>query len=169
ERLSRAAFPVAVVALHIGVDRLPAFDGPLVGLGERLVGRRHAGEHRVAERPAVRVRRNLAGIEERAAAGYLQVAEVRVPEEAGVLRADGPAVLDDVRDDEDLGMARTAAILPDVMLELAKAAAEGDVLLGRELLVAEEDDLVLVQEIDDLPEYVLRQLAGEVDAEHFGA
>ena len=54
-----------------------------------------------------------------------------MPEQAGILRADGLAVLEDVGNHEELGKARAAAIFPDVVLELAEAPAESDVLLRR--------------------------------------
>src|SRR5689334_7971163 len=113
--------------------------------------------------------RNLAGIEQRAAGRFLQVTQVRVPEQAGILRADGLAVLEYVGDHEQLGEAGTAAILAHVDLELAKAAAERDVLLGRELLVAEIHDFVFVEQLDDLAEDGVVEVFRKVDTENFDA
>ena len=48
-------------------------------------------------------------------------------------------------------------------------AAEADVLLRRECLVAEEDDLVRVQQIDDRPERLVVGIPCEVDPPDFGA
>ena len=79
------------------------------------------------------------------------------------------AVFKDVGNHEELGKARTAAILSDVVLELAEAAAECDVLFRRQLLVAEEHDLVLVKPVDDFAEYGVVEVFGKIDAEDFGA
>jgi hypothetical protein len=92
-----------------------------------------------------------------------------VPEEPGVLAADRAAVLDDVRDHEDLGIARLAAVLAHVLLERAEAAAERDVLLGRQALVAEEDHLVLVPGRLDGAESFVVQRPRQVHPEYFGA
>src|SRR5689334_10444694 len=92
-----------------------------------------------------------------------------MPEQARVLRADGLAVLQDVRNHEQLGKPGAATVLADVDLELAEAAAERDVLLGRELLVAEVNDFVLVEELDDLAEHRVADFLRQVDAEDFDA
>src|SRR5689334_8102939 len=92
-----------------------------------------------------------------------------MPEQARVLRADGLAVLQDVRNHEQLGKPGAATVLADMDLELAEAAAERNVLLGRELLVAEVDDFVLVEELDDLAEHRIVDGPGQIDAENFDA
>ena len=54
-------------------------------------------------------------------------------------------------------------------LQLAEAAREGDVLLGGDVLVAEEDDLELQQRAMDLVEGLVVDRLGQVDAAELGA
>jgi hypothetical protein len=55
------------------------------------------------------------------------------------------------------------------MLELAEAAAERDVLLGRQVLVSKEYDLVLMQRVDNRLQGLVVDIAGQVDASDFRA
>ena len=76
-----------------------------------------------------------------------QIRHVRVPDGfAGTEAADGHAVLDDVRDDVDLGEAvnEAAAVLLDRrLIERAEPAAERDEIRVAEMLIAEEQDRVV--------------------------
>ena len=56
-----------------------------------------------------------------------------------------------------------------VPVELAEAAAEGDVLLARDLLVAEQQDAALEEGAMDLVELGVAERLGEIDALDFGA
>jgi hypothetical protein len=56
-----------------------------------------------------------------------------------------------------------------VAVELAEAAAEFDVLLAREFLVAQQQDAVLEKCAVDFAERLLAHVARHVDVAHFGA
>ena len=103
---------------------------------KRVVGGGGAGKDRVAERVAV-LDRDLARVEERAARRRLGVRHVGVPGAARIGVSDRLAVHDDVGEHEDLGMAGQRELGARADLELAEAAREGDLLLGRERLIAE--------------------------------
>ena len=53
-------------------------------------------------------------------------------------------------------------------LQVAEPACEGDVLLRRQRLVPEEDDLVVVERPAQLGDDLVRQLRAEVDARDLG-
>src|SRR6185436_8920440 len=96
--------------------------------------------------------RHLAGVQQGAAARLAHAARIRVPHETRVGGADVLPVLDDVGDDQYLRMAGTAEVGPRMRLEIAKAAAQLDVPLGRQILAAQKHHLVLVPRVDDLGE-----------------
>jgi hypothetical protein len=56
-----------------------------------------------------------------------------------------------------------------VPVELAEAAAEGDVLLARDLLVAEQQDAALEEGAMDLVELGIAERLGEIDTLDLGA
>jgi hypothetical protein len=56
-----------------------------------------------------------------------------------------------------------------VIVELAEAAAEGDVLLARDLLVAKQQDAFLEEGAVDLVELGVAERLGEIDAGDLGA
>ena len=56
-----------------------------------------------------------------------------------------------------------------VGIEFAEAAAEGDVLLARDLLVAEQQDAALEEGAVDLVEFGVAERLGEIDALDLGA
>jgi hypothetical protein len=72
-------------------------------------------------------------------------------------------------DDQDLGMARDQAGGGGVHRQLTEEAAEGLLLLGGHVLIAEEDHLVLDEGVVDLLERGLLERPGQVHAEHLGA
>ena len=56
-----------------------------------------------------------------------------------------------------------------VIVELAEPAAEGDVLLARDLLVAKQQDAALEEGAVDLVELGVAERLGEIDALDLGA
>src|SRR5690606_2366514 len=72
-------------------------------------------------------------------------------------------------DDQDLGIIREPAFLAHVLFQRAESPGEGDLLLGRELLVAEDHDLMLEERLRDLRERVVVEGTREIDAGDFGA
>jgi hypothetical protein len=96
------------------------------------------GEERVAA-----FARQFLRMQQRAEAGLGLVRDVRVPVDARVAQTDGLAVLLDVGDDQDLGVVLQLELVQHVDLERAEAAAEIDVLGGRDLLVAEHQHVVI--------------------------
>ena len=56
-----------------------------------------------------------------------------------------------------------------VAVEFAEAAAEGDVLLARDVLLAEQQDAALQEGAVDLVELGVAERLGKVDALDFGA
>jgi hypothetical protein len=93
-----------------------------------------------------------------------------VPETPGILRTDRAAfVVQHVRYDQNLGIAFEPALLAHVLLEHSEAARECDLLGGRELLVAEENDFVVEKSFCDLGERVVVQGLRQIDTGNFGA
>lgn len=92
-----------------------------------------------------------------------------MPEVAGIAQADGLAVLLDVRDDQHLGVARELEFLLHVDLQRPEAAAERDLLRGRDALVAEHEHMVVEVCAVDAREILVGQRAAQVQADHFGA
>ena len=66
-------------------------------------------------------------------------------------------------------MARQQVLREHVDLELAEAAAEGDLLRGRQMLIAEYEDRVLVVRLPDLLERQAVQLLRQVRADDLGS
>src|ERR1051326_8124136 len=141
------------------VDRGQRLEEALHRVGERVVRRVHAREERVAADG-----RQLVHVED-AAHGRRRIArDVRVP----VLTRDVLAVLVGV-DEKDLRMSLHERRRRGMHDELAEEPAERLVLVRREALVAEEDDLVLGERFVDLLERALVERLAEIDAVHFGA
>ena len=90
---------------------------------------------------------------------------------AGVLRRRLlAALLGDVGDQQQLGIVGVTIPRQGVVpVELAEAAAEGDVLLARNLLVAEQQDAAFQELRMDLVEFVVAERLGEIDALDLGA
>jgi hypothetical protein len=134
EHLALVLHPVAAA-----IDVLAAMDGghpleeALHRLGQRLVGRVHAGEQSVAAH-----RGQLLQVEDAPHGGLGVAGHVRVPVLAGHMLG----VLVGV-DDEDLGMALHEAGRGGMHGEVAEEPAEGLLGFGRQALVPEEDDRVL--------------------------
>ena len=66
-----------------------------------------------------------------------------MPVLAGVGEADVLAVPALVRDPQDLGVIRQQELIEDVNGQATETAAEGDVLFGRDVLVAKENERVI--------------------------
>ena len=66
-------------------------------------------------------------------------------------------------------MVRQAMLLAHVVLELAEAAGEGDLLSGRERLGAKAHDLVLEERVPNPGKCSVVQCSRKIDAGHFRA
>lgn len=88
---------------------------------------------------------------------------------AGVAQTDRLAVLDDVRDDQHLRMARQLELVQHVNLQRTEAAAEGDLLIRRDALIAEHQHVMVQMRTVNALEIVLAQRPAEIEAEHFRA
>jgi len=106
---------------------------------------------------------SLAGIElsQRRPCG---VAHVTVPVLTGPAHADRTAILGHVGNNDDL---RTAWHAPsfdeDVELDFAKTAGKSNLLRGRDVLIAEEDDAVIIVGALDSGEHLVVDGSGQVD------
>ncbi|MCY1546196.1 hypothetical protein D9M68_821830 [compost metagenome] len=112
--------------------------------------------------------RQLLGQQHGAQAGELLVGQVRVPELAGIAQADWLTVLDDVGDDEDFRVAGQQELLEHMDLQRAEAATEGDLLLGGDALVTEDQQGVIQMGAMDASEVGIAQGTGQVQADDFG-
>eukprot|EP00659_Diplonema_papillatum_P021701 gene21699-biopygen22005 len=152
------------VACGVGVRGAAAFDRLAQGLGQVVPGFMHVGEQCVAT-----LGRQLLGMEHRAQARQLLIGEVRVPELAGVSQADGLAVFDDVGDDQDFRVVGQQELFEHMDLQHAETAAEGDLLLGGDTLVAEDHDVMVQMRAVNACEVLVADRAGQVQAYDFGA
>ena len=108
-------------------------------------------------------------IRDRPQAGQFLVRNVRMPVLAGIAQADRLAVLDDVGDDEDLGVVGQVELMQHVDHQAAEAAAEIDVLPRRDALVAEHQQVVVQVRLVHALEIGGRQFASQVQANELGA
>ena len=149
----------AEVLVEAAIDLLAVMDGGhalevrLHAVRQRFVGGVHRGEQRVAAL-------GRAGLDvEDAAHRRLEVAaHVGVP----ALAVGARAILVGV-DDHQLGLARLVR-RGGMDVQLAEQPAEGQVLVGRDVLVAEEDDAVLGQRPVQLVVLAVAERLAEVDA-----
>ncbi len=85
-----------------------------------------------------------------------------MPGEAGIREADMLVCLvADVGDQQDLGVIRQQVFLDDMDFQLAEAAAECDVRLVGQVLVAEYDDDIVVERVFDRLEGRARSISRE--------
>src|SRR5204862_4861643 len=99
-----------------------------------------------------------------------RVAHIAMPVFAGAPDPDRLAALCNVGDNHDLRAARHApAFAEDVEFDLAKAAREGNLLWWRDVLVAKENDAVLVVGPLDRGERGIIERSGEIGAADLGA
>src|ERR1700681_3096892 len=93
-----------------------------------------------------------------------------MPVLAGAPHADRTAVLGGVGNDDDLRAARHApSFAEDVELDLAKTAAEGNLLWGRDVLIVEEDHAVIIVGPLDRGECLVVDGSGQIDTADLGA
>src|ERR1700745_4222132 len=93
-----------------------------------------------------------------------------MPVLAGAAHADRTAVLGHVGYDDDLWAARHApSFAEDVELDLAKTVGEGDLLRGRDVLIAEEDHAVVIVGPLDRGERLVVDGFGQIDTADLGA
>src|SRR5258707_9196395 len=93
-----------------------------------------------------------------------------MPVLAGAAHADRTAVLGGVGNDNDLRAARHApSFAEDVELDLAKTAGEGNLSWGRDVLIAEEDDAVIIVGPLDRSERLVVDGSGQIDTADLGA
>jgi len=164
-RVADAAREIALPRPPLGAKHMPArmaggeaFQRRHQPVRQRVIGRIHAGKQRVAAGL-----RHLAGIEHRAQGRHLVVAVVGVPAAADVARL--LRLLPDLGDHWIAGDGGEKAV--DV--NRRKPLGKRDMLLRRELLVAEKDDAVLPEGAADLGENSVVDRPGEIDATYLGA
>src|SRR5258705_10413860 len=93
-----------------------------------------------------------------------------MPVLAGAAHADRTALLGHVGYDDDLWAARHApSFAEDVELDLAKTVGEGDLLRGRDVLIAEEDHAVVIVGPLDRGERLVVDGFGQIDTADLGA
>ncbi|MOA39018.1 hypothetical protein D3C78_1607640 [compost metagenome] len=90
-----------------------------------------------------------------------------MPELAGIPEADRLTVLDDVGDDEDFRMAGEQELLEHVDLQLAEQSTEGDLLLGRDVLVTEHQQAVVQMRKVEVGEIFRIERAGQIQPDDF--
>ena len=140
------------------MDRGQALEIALHAVRQRLVGGVHRGEQRVAA-----ARRAVADIQDAAHRRLLVAGDVAVPAFAVGARR----ILVGM-DDHQLGMARRVR-RRGMDVQLAEAAAEVEVLVLGDMLVAEEDHQVLRQRAVDLLEGLVAERLRQIDAADLGA
>ncbi|MNC28133.1 hypothetical protein D3C75_763300 [compost metagenome] len=141
-----------------------ALDHVAQGRGYGVPGLVHVGEQGIAAFAG-----QFLGMQHGAKAGQFLVRQVRVPELAGVTQADVLAVFDDVGNDQDLGVAGEQELLEHMDLQWAEAAAEGDLLVGADALVAEHQHMVVEVGAMDTGEILGVDWYGQVQADDLGA
>ena len=153
---------VAIVAVAVHVLQPP--QARFQVFRQCLVRGSGAGEAGVAQHPAV-FGRDFQCIKRRQHAGLMFVGKVAVPEAAGILRADGFAVLvEHVGDDENFRMSRQAAFLAHVLFQDSETPRESDLLCRRDLLVAEKRHFVVEECVGDVRKCIVVQGLRQVDA-----
>ena len=143
----------AAIGVLAVMDRGEAFQVALHPIGQRLIGRVHRGEQRVAA-----ARRALADIQDAAHRRFHVAGHVAVP----AFTVGARRVLVGV-DDHQFRMARLVR-RGGMDVQLAEAATEVEVLLVADVLVAEEDHQVLRQRAMDFLERLVAERLREIDA-----
>ncbi|MNG94197.1 hypothetical protein D3C79_532020 [compost metagenome] len=148
----------------VGVSSATAIDHRAQGGWHGLPGFVHVGKQGIAA---------LAGqflsVEHGTQAGEFFVGQVRMPELAGITQANVATVLDDVGNDQDLGMAGQQELLEHMDLQFAETATELDVLLRGDALVAEHQDVVVEVGAVNTGEILGFDRFGQVQADDLGA
>ena len=166
-RLHTFAQEAAAVVGAVVLDAAPG-DFRFEVRRQRLPGRRHAADPRIATR-----RRNLQRIEHGCVGRQIEIAHVRVPDRlAGTERTHRLAlVVEHVGDDVDVRVAHRAqppVLLVGRWIELPEAPAEAQQVIIRELLVAKQQGAVAVPGLLDRSEIGVAQ-SGQMDARDLGA
>mmetsp|Transcript_5852 Transcript_5852/g.22971 ORF Transcript_5852/g.22971 Transcript_5852/m.22971 type:complete len:729 (-) Transcript_5852:815-3001(-) len=159
----RAAGAQFLVLGEVGMFGLQVADAGLQGLGQGLPGGVLVGEQRVAP-----LGRQFLRQQHRPQAGLLHVGQVGVPVMARVTEADRLAVLDDVGHDQQLRVAGQRELVQHMDLQRPEAAAEVDLLLRRDALVAEHQHMVVEMGAVNTAEVVVGQRLAEVQPQHLG-
>ena len=74
-----------------------------------------------------------------------------------------------VRDFQDFRMARQQELVEDMARQVAEAAAEGDMLLGTQILLAKDQDhMVQMRSVDGLEGFIVKRLR-QVQADNLRA
>ncbi len=150
----------AHVRIEPAIGRLAVVQGRqavkigLHAVGERLVGRIHRGEQRVAA-----ARRALLDVEDRAHRRLLVAGDVGVP----ALAVGARGILVGI----DLHQRRIVALMRRrrMHMQVAELAPEGEMLRRGDVLVAEEDDGIFRERAVDLVHLAVRALLGHEPAE----
>src|SRR6516164_199864 len=142
---------------------------PPHALRQCVPGRGGAGEFCIPQRQAKQFG-NFQCMEHRTARRPCGVAHVTVPVLTGPAHADRTAILGHVGNNDDL---RTAWYAPsfaeDVELDFAKTAGKSNLLRGRDVLIAEEYDAVIIVGALDSGEHLVVDGSGQVDTANLGA
>ena len=103
------------------------------------------------------------GVEHRAHGRHFEVADIGMPAAAKIAQ-----LVFFLAHLDDLGVA-VHAVDEIVDLQFAEAAAEGNVLLRGQLLLAKENDAIVDERPADFADHVVVEVARQVDAGNFGA
>jgi hypothetical protein len=136
-----------------------AVEHALHAVGERVVGQIHIGKQRIT--PEIG---DLAGIKDRAQCRLVEVGDVRVPG-APKIAAVILGLFSDLDNFRIVG--HSADKLVDI--QAAKAAAESQVLLWCQMLIAEKDHLVVEQRAADFGNHGGVERFAQIDPREFGA
>jgi len=132
-------------------------------LGQVVPGLVHVGKQGVAA-----FGWQFPGMQHRAQAGQFFIGKVRMPELARIAQADGLAVFDDVGDDQDFRVVGQQELLEHMDLQHAKAATEGDLLVGGDALVAKDHHMVIQVRAVNAGEILVIDRAGQIQADDLG-
>src|ERR1043166_3093783 len=84
----------------------------------------------------------------------------------GIRLPDRLSVVDDVRNDDNLFVSGQQILLQHIHLERTEAAAELDLLRGRELLAGNDDDSVFIVGALDQTEGLIVETVRQIDTEN---
>jgi hypothetical protein len=138
---------------------------------QSVVRAKSAREQRIAERLAGIVVRHFQRVERRARAWRFSIRRIGVPDRdpARVGESDRLASIENVRDHQDFRVSGEQVLLEDMDLELTEPPAERDLLVGRQLLIAKDDDRMLVIRVAHALERRRVELTRQIDADDLGA
>ena len=149
---------------QIGVFRVQRRNALLERFGQGFIRRVLVGKQGVAA-----FARQFLRVQQGTQAGRVLVGQVGMPEMPSVPQADGLAVFLDVGHDQYLRAARKLETLEHVDLQRPEAAAEIDLLLRRDVLVAEHQHMVLKMRAVNAGEILRIERPVQVQAQHLRA